>query len=174
MSAETIRERYAVAPLQPHHDRGGFRCGVESLDRYLQQQASQDVKRRVASVFVAEHRPSAVIHGFYALSMSAVGLDLLPADVARKMPRYPTVPAVRLGRLAVHEDARGVGLGAYLLADSMARSLRSEIAWSAFLVDAKDAVARSFYARFGFQSLLDDVNHLVLRRNAIEPLFAAS
>jgi len=55
--------------------------------------------------------------------------------------------------------------------DAMARSLQSDIAWSAFLVDAKDENARSFYQKYGFQSLADDPLHLFLMRKTIEPLF---
>jgi len=82
----------------------------------------------------------------------------------------PFSPAVRFRRLAVAVDARGIGLGVHLLMDAMARSLGSEVAWAAFVVDAKDDGARSFYARYGFQSLLDDPNHLFLMRKTIEPL----
>lgn len=161
----------AIAPLAARHDRTAFACGVEALDRYLKQQATQDARRNVASVFVAEEQATGAVLGFYSLSMAAVNLDRLPDDLARRMPRYPTVPAVRLGRLAVHVDARGQGLGAHLLMDAMARSLRSEIAWAAFLVDAKDEAARAFYLRFGFASFADDRSHLYLTRAALKPLF---
>ncbi|MEK6608280.1 MAG: GNAT family N-acetyltransferase [Myxococcota bacterium] len=157
-------------PLDRRHDREAFRCGVEALDHYFRQQASQDSRRNVATVFVAEEQGTGTVHGFYTLSMAAVLLDRLPDALQRKLPRYPTVPAVRLGRLAVALDARGTGLGAHLLMDAMARSLGSEIAWAALLVDAKDDTARSFYAKHGFRSLLDDPNHLFLTRKTIEPL----
>ncbi len=164
-------ERYAVVRLDRRHDRHAFRCGVDALDRYFREQASQDARRHVATIFVAEDRRSGAVHGFYALSMAAVLLDALPEPLRRKRPRYPTVPAVRLGRLAVSLEARGMGLGAHLLMDAMARSLASEIAWVALLVDAKDAGARSFYGKYGFRSLPEDPNHLFLARGTIEPLF---
>lgn len=160
-----------MVPLEHGHVRETFRCGVEALDRYLREQASQDARRSVATVLVAVERDTGLIHGFYTLSMAAVLLDRLPEALHRKMPRYPTVPAVRLGRLAVSLDARGTGLGAHLLMDAMARSLRSEIAWAAFLVDAKDDAARSFYVKYGFRSLGDDPDHLFLIRKTIAPLF---
>ncbi len=165
-------QRYRVVPFEARHDRDAFNCGVEALDRYLKHHATQDARRNIATVFVAEHTTLGVLHGFYTLSMASVLLDRLPAALAKKMPRYPTVPAVRLGRLAVHVDARGGGLGAHLLMDAMARSLESEVAWAAFLVDAKDTTARFFYGRFGFQSLADDANHLFVMRATIEPLFS--
>jgi ribosomal protein S18 acetylase RimI-like enzyme len=72
--------------------------------------------------------------------------------------------------LAVHRVTQGQGLGTHLLMDAMARSLGSEIAWAAFLVDAQDEAARAFYLRFDFESLADDRNHLYLIRGTIEPL----
>ena len=44
----------------------------------------------------------------------------------------------------------------------MNRALRNEVAWAAFLVDAKDDNARAFYLQFGFLSFLDDTNPLFL------------
>lgn len=171
MSHGDVRARYVVVPLAQHHDRGAFHCGVDALDGYLTRQASQDARHRVAIVFVAEESASGLIHGFYTLSMAAVLLDKLPTATANKMPRYPSVPAVRLGRLAVHVDAQGTGLGAHLLTDAMARSLQSEVAWAAMLVDAKVDVACSFYTKYGFSALLDDAHHQYLMRATIEPLF---
>lgn len=166
-----VDARFIVGPLEARHDRGTFACGVDALDAYLRTQASQDVRRNVAAVFVAEDRATGAVAGFYSLSMAAVLLNRLPEKLARRMPRYPTVPAVRLGRLAVRLEARGQGLGAHLLMDAMARSLRSEVAWAAFLVDAKDEEARSFYLHLGFQSFADERNHLFLMRGTVEPLF---
>jgi len=161
-----------VGPLAARHDRRTFSCRVEALDRYFKEQATQDARRNVASVFVAEEQPTGAILGYYTLSMAAVNLDRLPEPLARRMPRYPTVPAVRLGRLAVHADAQSQGLGTHLLLDAMARALHSEIAWAAFLVDAKDEASRSFYLRLGFDSFAEDRSHLYLMRGTLEPLFA--
>jgi len=41
-----------IVLLDEKHDRGSFTCGVESLDRYLQTQAGQDVRRKANAVFV--------------------------------------------------------------------------------------------------------------------------
>ena len=44
-------------PLASCHDRAGFTCGVAALDNYLRRQASQDVRRHVAAVFVMVDDP---------------------------------------------------------------------------------------------------------------------
>lgn len=74
----------------------------------------------------------------------------LPAEVVRRLPRYPSVTAVRMGRLAVDNVFKGQGLGGALLADALTRVIRSDIAAYALVVDAKDEVAANFYRHHGF------------------------
>ncbi len=131
-------------------DRAGFASGVEPLDRYLHAQAGQDVKRRVAACYVAQERATGAVAGFYTLSAADVLVADLPADLTRRLPRYPTLPAARLGRLAVDLRFRGRGLGSMLLADAVQRAAASEVAVHAMIVDAKDEAAVAFYRHHGF------------------------
>lgn len=138
-------------PLGSHHDRAAFHCGLSQLDEYFVRQASQDVKRRVAAVFVLadENDPRRVI-GYYTLSSFAVRPCGLPAELVKKLPRYPTVPATLIGRLA--RDVSYPGTGHLLLADALKRILASsgEVASALVVVDAKDDQAAGFYRKFGF------------------------
>lgn len=143
------RRPFEVALLDASHDRSRFDCGTPALNRYLAEQASQDMRRRVASCFVARN-DAGRIAGYYTLAAASVPLTELPAAVAKKLPRYRAVPTVRMGRLAVDLSFRGQGLGGALLADALARSMRSEIAAYALLVDAKDEQASAFYQHHGF------------------------
>ncbi len=137
-------------------DRSGFTCGSESLDRYFRSQVSQDIRRRVAACYIALEQDSGRIAGFYTLSASQVSLGDLPEDIQRKLPRYPAVPAVRLGRLAVDQIFKGRGLGSALLVDAARRALHSDIAAFAMVVDAKDDRAAAFYRHHGFLDLSTD------------------
>jgi GNAT superfamily N-acetyltransferase len=127
---------------------------VESLDRYFKLQAGQDVRKNMAATFVLV-LPDGSVAGYYTLSATAIKLAELSPQIARKLPRYPLIPATLLGRLAVDRHHRGKGYGRFLLADALYRSLRSEIASFAVIVDAKDEGAKSFYAREGFLVLPD-------------------
>lgn len=146
--------KFRIAALDSDHDRREFKCGVEALDRYFRERVTQDIRRRITTCFVAcdEHNR---IAGFYTLAATSVLLADLPEIVATKLPRYPTVPAIRMGRLAVDESARGKGLGAALLADALFRSIASDIAGFALVVDAKDDTAAAFYLHHGFLPLAD-------------------
>ena len=142
------------------HDRSAFASGSEALDRYLQQQAKQDMRRRVASCFVAVDAAGAVA-GFYTIAASSLVLDLLPAEQAKRLPRYPTVPAVILGRLAVGQAHQGKRLGGALVADALLRATRAEIMAYAMIDDAKDDAAVRFYEHLGFMRLGDDQRRLI-------------
>ncbi len=145
---------FRLTPLNTAHDRAAFNSGSEPLDRYLREHVTQDVRRRVAACFVAladEQR----IAGYYTLASASLLLADLPADTGKKLPRYPTVPAVRMGRLAVDEAFKRQGLGGALLADALDRAARSEIAAYALMVDAKDEAAAAFYRHHGFIALPD-------------------
>ena len=145
---------FRLALLDTAYDRAVFTSGSESLDRYLREQVTQDVRRRVAACFVALADRQRIA-GYYTLASASLLLADLPAATAKKLPRYPTVPAVRMGRLAVDQAFKGQGLGGALLADALDRAARSEIAAHALMVEAKDETAAAFYWHHGFIALPD-------------------
>lgn len=144
-----------VEPLGRQHDRTAFHCGVEALDRYLKQQARQDVDKRVAAPFVAVRPTDTRVFGYYTLSASVLRLTGLPDGLASKLPRYPQLPVTLLGRLAVDQSTKGQGLGEHLLLDALRRGLAhaDQIAAMAVVVDAKDEAAAAFYRHHGFVTL---------------------
>jgi GNAT superfamily N-acetyltransferase len=158
-----------VEPLGKHHDRAPFSCGVRQLDRYLGRQASQDVRRRIARVFVAvrETAPQRIL-GFYTLSALAIAAAELPPEMARKLPKHP-MPAALIGRLAVDVAAQGTGIGKMLLMDAIHRALAvaKDIAVFAMVVDAKDENARRFYEGFGFIPLAETPTRLFLPLSSV-------
>lgn len=157
MSSAPLR----VIPLDTGHDRSIFNSGSHPLDRYFREQVTQDIRRRVAACFVAltdEHR----VVGYYTLASASLLLADLPPSSSKKLPRYPTVPTVRLGRLAVDLTYKGQGLGGALLADALERAARSEIAAYALMVDAIDEIAVAFYKHHGFIALPDSPTALFL------------
>jgi predicted GNAT family N-acyltransferase len=161
-----------IEPLGPKHDRAAFSCGIQSLDVYLYKQAGQDLKKRVAVPFVITPDGS-TIAGYYTLSQYAVQLDAIPPEVAKKLPKYPMVPATLIGRLAVSNAFRGQGHGATLLMDALHRSLlySREVASAGVIVDAKDSAAVAFYKKYGFLELPRIERRLFLAMGTVEELF---
>jgi ribosomal protein S18 acetylase RimI-like enzyme len=149
------------------HDRRPFHCGEEALDRYFQTQSTQDIRRRVANCFVAVEIVTGQVAAFYTLSiqsMSAASIPFvdLPPEESKRLPRYPTLPAVRIGRLAVDERFQGRGLGEALLMNAVERTMRADAAAFTLLVDAKNERAAAFYRRYGFRALQDHPRTLFL------------
>jgi ribosomal protein S18 acetylase RimI-like enzyme len=156
-------KRYLIeAPLSSDHDRSKFFSGSEALDRYLREQASQDVKRRIATCFVAVADGAQDAAGYYTLTATSIALSALAPAIAKKLPRYPVVPAALMGRLAVARQYQGQGLGGILLADALKRMSRAELGVFAMVVDAKDETAQRFYEHYGFQLLPGEGRRLCL------------
>src|SRR5579864_6132071 len=142
------RAERVIEPLRNDHNRADFSCGNASLDRYLKEQAGQDLRRDCAAPFVlVSERGDTTILGYYTLSSYGIDVGELPADVAKKLPRYPLIPATLLGRLAVDRRYQGQGIGEFLLIDALHRAVvqSTEIAAAAVVVDAIDAGAAQFY-----------------------------
>ncbi|MDE0148181.1 MAG: GNAT family N-acetyltransferase [Rhodospirillaceae bacterium] len=152
-----------IGPLERRHDRTAFSCGLLELDRYLARQAGQDLRRRIARVFVCTSGDADVVLGFYTLSAVSVDLSSLPEELSRKLPRHP-VPCALVGRLAVDRSAQGQGLGRMLLADAMKRvvAVGETAAMHALVVDAANDDAKRFYEGFGFVPLTDGRMRLFL------------
>ncbi|MDR1425363.1 MAG: GNAT family N-acetyltransferase [Azoarcus sp.] len=148
------RAPFQLAPLDAAHERAGFDSDSEPLNRYLREQVAQDIRRRVAACFVAL-ADGPCIAGYYTLASASLRLADLPASTDKKLPRYPTVPAVRMGRLAVDRAFKGHGLGGALLADALSRAAHAKIAAFALVVDAKDGAAAAFYRHHDFIALPD-------------------
>jgi GNAT superfamily N-acetyltransferase len=142
---------YRVEPLG-RHDRRTFASGSDALDRYIREQVTQDIRRRLASCFVALDNGDEIA-GYYTLSATSLAFDALPPERAKRLPRYPVIAAILLGRLAIGLQHQGKRLGAALVADAILRCSRSDIVGHLLVVDAKDEAAARFYEHLEFMPL---------------------
>lgn len=142
-------------------DRSDFCCGAEPLDRYFKTQVGNNIRRRVNACDVAVEKTTGRVAGYYRLSAADVPVSDLPVDMTRRLPRYPAVPAARIGRLAIDRRFQGRRLGGALLLNAAMCALRSEIAVFALLVDAKDDEAAAFYRHYGFNAFASSPLQLI-------------
>ena len=112
------------------------------------------------------------IRGYFTLSMCSVELVGLPVEVARELGRYPQVPSVLIGRLAVARDKQRLGLGRRLLAEALlrVRALSRDAGCAMVLVDALDERAAQFYMKAGFVMLAADGDESTWPRRLVLPL----
>jgi len=171
---EPSETHYRVEALGGRHDRSQFSCGNELLDRYLREQARQDARKHATAPFVLLDADGSTVLGYYTLSALSIDVGAWPESVARKLPKYPLVPATLLGRLAIDEHLQGTGAGEYLLMDALRRSWEAsgQVASTAVIVDAKDERAAAFYARYEFKPFTNQRGRLYLAMGVIESLFA--
>ena len=143
--------------ISEDHDRSSFDCEVIPLNDYLKKYAKQNHDSGISLTFVATNtdKPETIL-GYYSVSMGQLGYETLPVGVAKKIPKYP-VPVMRIGRLAVDKEAKGMGIGKNLLMDAFFRALEAakNVGIYAITVDAKNEDSKSFYKKYGFIELLD-------------------
>lgn len=165
-------KKYIIAPLDKKHDKNEFNCGIDTLNQYLKIQAGQDVKKHVAVTYVLTTQTSDKILGYYTLSSIGIFPGELPDELIRRLPRYPVLPGILLGRLAVDRSCQGMGIGLYILIDALKRSLMvsNQIGIVAVIVDAKDENAVKFYEHFGFIKLPENSHRLFLSVSTIQKL----
>ena len=165
---------HKIEPLGKKHDRVVFSCGNDALDTYLKKRASQEAKKKIATTFVMVDRLSRAVIGYYTLSATSILLSDLPNETARKLPRYPHVPATLLGRLAIDRRFQGRGYGEVLIIDALRRALQAatEVASYAVVVDAINERARSFYEQYEFCVFPDWTLRLFLPMKTIADLFS--
>lgn len=136
----------------------GFSCGINELDDYFKLFAFKNHKLGIAKAYVilgdqSLAEPKAL--GFYTLNMASIESNAAQ-EIMDKVPRYP-IPVALIGRLAVHKNCHGKGIGARLLRDAFVRVLRAsnEVGCIGVIVDAKSVQAETFYTKFGFKRLLN-------------------
>jgi predicted GNAT family N-acyltransferase len=172
---EEVSAAFKIEPFDKRkHNRVEFSCEHEALTVYIKKQASQDIRKRVAAVFVLT-RDGKAIAGYYTLSQYAVDSRSVPENTMRELglPRYKELPATLLGRLARNLAFRGKGVGEILLMGALKQALdqSTRIASMAVVVDAKDEAARSFYQKYGFVELPDHPSRLFLPMVTIAQMF---
>ncbi|MBS0612603.1 MAG: hypothetical protein JSS24_05485 [Proteobacteria bacterium] len=82
---------FAIQELDTkQHDRAGFDCGVEPLNRYLKQLAAPHRGKGIATTFVlVDSDQPAKILGYYSLSVATLLFEQLTDTDRKGLPTYP-------------------------------------------------------------------------------------
>jgi GNAT superfamily N-acetyltransferase len=160
--------------LNPSHDRNRFDCGRQELNRYLRGTARQHIEKGVSHTYVLvdDAEPDTIL-GYCTISVCELAGSDLPPPHNKKLPKL--APAVRLARLAVHQEhqRRGIGWSLLMYAVEKAITVDDSTGVTGLVVDAKDDDAKEYYEQFGFQPFPDSPLALFLPtatlRKALEP-----
>lgn len=148
--------------LDNHHNRNGFDCGDDVLNRWFRQVARQHSDKRISSTFVAVAEvTSTEVLGYYAITFGTVVSADLPESHGKRMPEK--APIFLLGRLATPTKYQGMGIGANMLFDAIDRvsEISKEICGIGLVVDAKPKAA-GFYLKYGFKQMPEHPDKLFL------------
>jgi GNAT superfamily N-acetyltransferase len=143
------------APLTVEHDTSAFVCQHESLTTWLQKRALVNATSGTSRSYGVCEADQRVI-GYYALAAGSIASEAAPRRLRRNMP--DPLPVIVLGRLAVHADWSGRGIGTGLLKDAVLRCMQAAelIGVRALMCHAIDDGAKAFYLKHGFvESPLD-------------------
>ena len=115
-----------------------------------------------------------ILLGYYTLSAYGIRAAQLPLRIAKKLPKYPLIPATLLGRLAVSQEHQGKKLGRLLLMDALYRSWKNSahVASVGVVAEAIDEAARKFYLHHEFIALPDHPRKMFLAMGTIQKTFA--
>lgn len=159
--------QFRVEVLNPAiHRRDEFSCESPELTEFLRTRARKEAHARASACFViVPWDDPGRVAGFYTLSATTIRLESLPAEAVKKLPRYPSLPATLLGRLARDLSFKGQGIGDLLMVDALSRASEnsSVIGAVAVVVDPKDEKAVAFYRDFGFQPLEEKKMFLLMK-----------
>ena len=143
--------------LEKTHNRENFTCEENSLTEYIRKQVSQDIRKRLATCFVAVDDVQDVI-GYYTLTSESLGRELIPDKHLKQVPKNYNAPVILLGRLARDIKAKGTGLGEHLLLDALFKSYKlsnESIGAMAIIAEPINDKAIRFYNKYGFEQLPD-------------------
>jgi len=155
--------------------RRNFDCGEADLNHYLAERARKEASQGLAAVHVLYDPDRDQIAGYYTLSSLSVRLTDLPDELTKRLPRYPDLPAVLIGRLAADSRYQRQGLGKMLVMAALDNIQEQSAVVGTFLVivDAKNDEIVNFYAKFGFRPFADRQRRLFLPTSVISSLISS-
>lgn len=152
----------APLPLAAERDTSAFACRHESLNTWLQKRALANAASGAYRTYVVCPEEKRIV-GYCALAAGSLSATAATSRPRKNMPDL--LPVIVLGRLAVHGDWGGRGIGSGLLKDAIVRSIRAAalVGVRALTCPAIDDDAKAFYLKHGFvESPLDPLTLMLV------------
>ncbi|HTR65648.1 MAG TPA: GNAT family N-acetyltransferase [Terriglobales bacterium] len=133
-----------------------FDCGNAQLNEFLHRYALKNQHRMFGVTYVAVQAPGGQpeVIGYFTLANTSIPRQGLPQELLKGLPKYQSMPAFLLGRLAVHKNYQGKRLGEVLLSHCFEHCLAiSKLTGARYLIaDAKES-AVTWYERYNFRKI---------------------
>ncbi|MGW9020194.1 GNAT family N-acetyltransferase [Leucobacter chromiiresistens] len=148
-----------------------FRCGLASVDSWLQEKAISARPNVRTTIF---KRANEVPVGFYAARTIVVNVEGATSAVRQGSDRDSLHIGFLLAQMGVREDLQGTGIGSLILREAMSSAARSysEAPFGLFVVDAENENLISYYEKFGLKPLRNDLRLVAPMRKIVKALSA--
>jgi predicted GNAT family N-acyltransferase len=163
---------FKVVPFDTRFDTSGFECLDGHLSDYLRGgRAERDLVAGQAAVFLMVNTERKVM-GYYTLSAASVSRKEHFTGSQAKQFGYPFVAVTLLGRIAIHRELRGQGLGTDLIVHALQQAARAAqvVASYAVILDAKNEKVAGLYSALGFVAFKEQPLKLFLPMQTIRQL----
>ena len=170
-----IDDNISVSLLTEKHKIKPFDCGDEQLNEFLLQEALPYKKELLATTFIVEDKERTL--GYYSVLNDSLQLKEEDFPSKSKYKKFlshliphpkrhlKSVPAVKIGRLAIDKTYKGKGLGMIFIRNVIRDcvDLNKKIACRLITVDAYKG-ALTFYQKLGFEFLTEKDNNEDIRQ----------
>lgn len=155
------QEKYSISKLTSDFVVNSFDCGSSQINSYLKLFALVNQDNNLGKTWVLHQKEEKVVIGYYTISNASVSPILFPTSYTKNLPRYP-IPCALIGKLGVDKKFKILGLGKYLLFDSLQRikSMSNNIGCNAVIIEAVNDKIADFYEYYGFIRFKDKRNNL--------------
>ena len=149
-----------LVPLTPDYPLTAFDCGDDDLNRFLLDDAKPSQELRIANTFILEEEDGRIAAYFCLLSDKVSKDEVIGSRWKKVRSRFPrgkqfrSYPSVKIGRLAVSLDFRGLHVGKTMM-KMLINKLQADHNALAFRFITVDAylTAVPFYEKNGFLHL---------------------
>lgn len=179
MPQEFLEEssEWEVRPLDKSHDRAAFSCGDQRIDDFLRMQASDSMRRRLATVWVMKKKNDNKVLGYYTLSSSNTDIGELPEEIRKKI-RRDNAGSTLLGRFGIDQSFQGAGNGQKLCMNALKRALTAskQVSSVGVILEARTVIAKTFWKKREFVCLgesADEPEKFFLHMPYIADIFEA-
>jgi predicted N-acetyltransferase YhbS len=150
--------------LAESDNRDAFDCGRESLNLWFRRHAWRNQVAGVTRTNIVCDAASGAVAGYVSMCAAQIERAYLPKAAQRNQP--DPIPALLLGQLAVDRQHQGKGYSRSLMLFALETAVRfsKEIGCFGVLTHPLDDEVRTFYTRFGFETLpFDPKRSMVVR-----------
>ncbi|HMK54921.1 MAG TPA: GNAT family N-acetyltransferase [Methanobacteriaceae archaeon] len=104
-------EEIVIEKLSSDHDLSEFRCSDDDLDEFILLDALPQRKHRLNQTYICKYQGEII--AFFTVSADSIKIN--NEDKKRIGVNYPAFPAIKIGRLGVHEDYKRRNVGSILI-----------------------------------------------------------